>query len=96
MIAAGVFTSVGDSIGNGILLNIGCTIGYNVEIGYFCTINPGIRASGTVKIGKSVFVGVCPILNNNISIKSGVKIESGSVVLKSIDKKSTLFGNPDV
>lgn len=94
IVAANTFISVNTSIGNGVLLNVGCSIGHDVEIGDFCTINPGARVSGTVKIGNSVFVGVGAVLNNNISIADGVKIGAGSVVLKSVDKKATLFGNP--
>jgi sugar O-acyltransferase (sialic acid O-acetyltransferase NeuD family) len=94
IVAANTFISVNTSIGNGVLLNVGCSIGHDVEIGDFCTINPGARVSGTVKIGNSVFVGVGAVLNNNISIVDGVKIGAGSVVLKSVDKKATLFGNP--
>jgi sugar O-acyltransferase (sialic acid O-acetyltransferase NeuD family) len=94
IVAANTFISINTSIGDGVLLNVGCSIGHDVEIGDFCTINPGARVSGTVKIGNSVFVGVGAILNNNISIADGVKIGAGSVVLKSVDKKATLFGNP--
>lgn len=94
IVASNVFISVNVSIGKGVLINVGCSIGHDVQIGNFCTINPGARISGTVKMGTSVFVGVGAILNNNITIADGVKVGAGSVVLKSLDKKATVFGNP--
>jgi sugar O-acyltransferase (sialic acid O-acetyltransferase NeuD family) len=94
ILAANVFISVNTSLGTGVLLNVGCSIGHDAEVGDFCTINPGARVSGTVKIGNLVFVGVGALLNNNITVVNEVKIGAGSVVLKSVDRKSTLFGNP--
>jgi sugar O-acyltransferase (sialic acid O-acetyltransferase NeuD family) len=94
IIAANTFISVNTIIEKGVLINVGCSIGHDVEIGKFCTINPGVRVSGTVKMGDAVYVGVGAILNNNITITSGVKIGAGSVLLKSVEKKGTLFGNP--
>lgn len=94
IVGANVFVSVNTSIGDGVLLNVGCSIGHDVEIGNFCTINPGARVSGNVIIRNFVFIGVGAILNNKIVIVDEVRIGAGSVVLKSVDKKSTLFGNP--
>ncbi len=94
IISSNTFISVNTTIGNGVIINVGCSIGHDVEIGNFCTINPGSKVSGTVKLGDFVFVGVGAVLNNNITVTNRVKIGAGSVVLKSVAKKSTLFGNP--
>jgi sugar O-acyltransferase (sialic acid O-acetyltransferase NeuD family) len=94
IIMAGVFISVNTSIGNGVLINVYSCIGHDVIIGDFCTINPGCMISGSVRLGDCVFAGVGSILNNNISIVNNVKIGAGAVVIKSVEKKSTVFGNP--
>lgn len=94
IITAGCILTVDINIGSYNIFNLNSTVGHDTIIGNYNVFNPGANVSGSVKIGsRNLFGTNCTILQG-LNINDDIKIGAGSVVLKSVDKKATLFGNP--
>ena len=80
------------------------TIGDNCHITYGCIIlshdgsarqiDPADDGSGTVIIGKNVFIGVNSVVMRNVSIGDNSVIGAGSVVINDIPPNVVAAGNP--
>jgi sugar O-acyltransferase (sialic acid O-acetyltransferase NeuD family) len=81
-------------IGKCVIVNIGTQIGHDVMIDDFCSLMANVDLGGGVRLGKKVFIGSNATIIPQISISDNVKVGAGSIVIKSIKRAHTVFGNP--
>ncbi len=75
-------------------LNIGTQIGHDSTIGNFSSLMPGVDLGGHVIIGKKVFIGTKATIIPKIEIEDNSIVGAGSVVIRKVKSKTTVFGNP--
>lgn len=90
----GTIVTVDIKIGNFNIFNLGVTIGHETRIGDYVTINPGTNVSGNVVIGNMITIGTGVKMIPKVNIGNYVTIGAGTVVIKSIEEKCTVVGNP--
>ncbi len=81
-------------VGKGCIINTGATVDHDNEIEDYVHICPGVNLAGTVKIGRSSWIGIGSVVSNNVNICSGCKVGAGAVVVKDIFETGTYFGVP--
>lgn len=101
----GIEIHPGATIGKGLMIDhgMGIVIGETAVIGNDCVIYHQVTLGGTGKeklkrhptIGNNVLIGAGAKLLGPINIGDNVKIGAGSVVLKSVEKNSTVVGVPE-
>lgn len=89
-----VIISCDTQIGDGSFINLGSQIGHDVSIGKYVSIMPNVDLGGGCVIEDNVFIGTGTIILPGIKVAKNTRIGAGSVVLKSIKKEGTYFGNP--
>lgn len=93
-VMAGVVINSDTKIGKCCIVNTSSSIDHDNQIGDFVHIAPGVRLSGTVKVGPNSWLGVGSVYKNNITICENVVIGAGAVVIKDIDTSGTYVGVP--
>ena len=101
----GIEIHPGATIGKRLMIDhgMGIVIGETAVIGNDCVIYHQVTLGGTGKeklkrhptIGNNVLIGAGAKLLGPINIGYNVKIGAGSVVLKSVEKNSTVVGVPE-
>ena len=101
----GIEIHPGATIGKRLMIahGMGIVIGETAVIGNDCVIYHQVTLGGTGKeklkrhptIGNNVLIGAGAKLLGPINIGDNVKIGAGSVVLKSVEKNSTVVGVPE-
>ena len=101
----GIEIHPGATIGKRLMIDhgMGIVIGETAVIGNDCVIYHQVTLGGTGKeklkrhptIGNNVLIGAGAKLLGPINIGDNVKIGAGSVVLKSVEKNSTVGGVPE-
>ena len=101
----GIEIHPGATIGKRLMIDhgMGIVIGETAVIGDDCVIYHQVTLGGTGKeklkrhptIGNNVLIGAGAKLLGPINIGDNVKIGAGSVVLKSVEKNSTVVGVPE-
>lgn len=101
----GIEIHPGATIGKRLMIDhgMGIVIGETAVIGNNCVIYHQVTLGGTGKeklkrhptIGNNVLIGAGAKLLGPINIGDNVKIGAGSVVLKSVEKNSTVVGVPE-
>ncbi|MGE6490447.1 acetyltransferase [Exiguobacterium sp. NPDC077395] len=82
------------TIGEGCIVNTGSTIDHDCYIESFVHLSPGVKISGTVKIGYRTWLGTGTIVINNISITNDCKVGAGAVVVKDLLTSGVYIGVP--
>lgn len=94
VIMAGVVINCCTSIGKGCIINTGSTIDHDNVIEDYVHISPGVNLAGTVKVGKSSWIGVGSVVSNNVNITSDCKVGAGAVIVRDITEPGTYVGVP--
>jgi sugar O-acyltransferase (sialic acid O-acetyltransferase NeuD family) len=76
------------------MVNMLCTIGHETRIGRFAVVNPGVNLSGGVVIGDRVLVGVGAQILQYLNVGTDATVGAGAVVIKDVEPRTTVFGNP--
>ncbi len=92
VIMAGVVINSSSRIGKGCIINTSCSIDHDNIIESYVHISPGANLAGTVKVGKSTWLGIGSVVSNNVNICSGCKVGAGAVVVKDITEPGTYVG----
>ena len=69
-------------------------IAHNDIIGEGCMITACVEISGSVKIGKNVWLGPGTTVINGIDIGDNVYVGIGTNILKDVPDDSLIYGNP--
>ncbi|HZK72306.1 MAG TPA: acetyltransferase [Clostridia bacterium] len=94
VIMAGVVINCCSKIGKGCIINTGSNLDHDNVIEDYVHISPGANLAGTVKVGKSSWLGIGSVVCNNVNICSECKVGAGAVVVKDIDEAGTYVGVP--
>ena len=84
------------SVADMCIINTGVIIEHECIIGDFSHISVGSVLCGNVEIGRSVFIGANSTIRNGIKIGNQAIIGMGSCVIKNIDQKKQVVGNPAI
>jgi serine O-acetyltransferase len=100
----GIEIHPGATIGTGVFIDhgMGVVIGETAEVGDGCTLYQGVTLGGTSlahgkrhpTLGRDVTVGANGVLLGPITLGDGVKVGSGSVVVKDVPAHATVVGVP--
>ncbi len=94
VIMANAVVNTGSVIGCHCIINTAATVDHDCQIGDCVHLSPGVHLAGTVKIGRSSWLGIGSLASNNITICDGCTIGAGAVVIKDIDKPGIYVGVP--
>ena len=93
-VMAGVVINSSSRIGKGCIINTSSSLDHDNVIEDYVHISPGVRAAGSVRVGKGSWIGIGSVIGNNVNICSGCKVGAGAVVVKDITKSGTYVGVP--
>ena len=91
-----VTIETGSKIGNGNVFYGGTYICHDATIGNYNWLSAGCVLAGNVTVGDRNILGINSSIRDGIIIGSIATIGMGSVVVKDVGDKSTLFGNPAI
>ncbi len=94
IILAGCIISNNVKIGKCTIVLEKTIIGHDSELGDFCSLMPNVDIAGGCSLGDNVFIGTNATIIPQRSIADDVIIGAGSVVLRNVRSKCTIFGNP--
>jgi carbamoyl-phosphate synthase large subunit len=93
IIAPNCVLSTNITIGSFVMLNIGTQIGHDATISDFSSVMANIDISGTVSVGKYVYIGSKATITPGRKIGDRAKISAGSLIIQDIPASSFVFGN---
>ncbi len=94
VVMAGVVINCCTKISKSCIINTGATIDHDNVIEDYVHISPGVNLAGTVKVGKSSWLGIGSVVSNNVNIIGDCKLGAGTVVVKDIKEVGTYVGVP--
>jgi sugar O-acyltransferase (sialic acid O-acetyltransferase NeuD family) len=81
-------------IGDHCIINYNSMIGHDVVLEEYVSIMPQCGIPGGCSLKKRAYIGIGTTMIQNIVIGEDVVIGAGSVVLKDVNRDTTVFGNP--
>ena len=84
------------TLGAHIHLNVTATIGHDAQIGDFCTLSSHVDICGSATLGEGVFLGSHASVMPKAKVGEWARVGAGSVVLRTVRAKTTVFGVPAV
>ena len=94
IVCPGVIVSCDVKLGDFVFMNMNSTVGHDVTVGNFTTISGKVEITSSNNIGDYVMFGVGSKTIPGLNIGSGSTIGAGSIVIKNVKSRSTVFGNP--
>lgn len=94
VVMAGAVINCCSKIGNGCIINTSVTIDHDNFIDDYVHISPGSHLAGTVRVGRSSWLGIGSIVSNNVNIFSGCIVGAGAVVVRDITETGNYVGVP--
>ena len=70
------------------------SVSHDVVIGSYCFINAGVHVNGGCVVGDGAWLGVNCTVIQYVRIGAGVIVGAGAVILKNVESKSVMVGNP--
>ena len=93
-IAPGAVVNTGARIGRGVILNTCCSVDHDCIVEDFCHVSVGAHLAGTVHVGRATMIGAGATVINNLSVCAGCTVGAGAVVVRDIDRPTTVVGVP--
>ncbi len=94
IIYPGTHIDVDVKIGDFVLLNKLCSIGHDSILKNYSTISPGVNIGGFNYIEEGVDFGINACSIQNIKIGKWSTIGAGSVIIKNVEDRAVIVGNP--
>ena len=82
------------TIKDSVFINNCSNIGHDSIINDFCSIMANVSLGGYCELDNSVYIGTGAILIPKAKVNKNIKIGLGAVVIKSLKKEGSYFGNP--
>lgn len=86
----------GSNIENFCVITHSGIIAHNVQLGSYSLLGSRTSILNNAKIGKEVFFGANVTIGEKIKIGNKARILFGSVVIKNVKARTTVFGNPGI
>lgn len=93
-INAGVTVGAFAEIGNHCIIHTHATIDHEVRLDDFVQVGAGTVINAGVVIAEGTFVGSGVTIVSGVKVGKNANIGAGSVVIKDVKAKETVFGNP--
>lgn len=77
-----------------VFINACSTIGHDTVVGEYTSINGKVEVTGNVEVGAGCLFGVGAKIIPKRKIGDGAIIGAGSIVIKNVPARVTVFGNP--
>lgn len=94
MIDSGAILAINSKVDSFNLIHFNSTIGHDAKIQNFCVINPQVKISGNVTVEDEVLIGTGATILQGLTIGSNAIVGAGAVVVKNVDRLSTVVGVP--
>lgn len=94
VVMANAVINSGSQIGRHCIINSCAVVEHDSIIEDFVHISVGAKLGGTVRVGKSTWVGIGTSINNNVNICERCIIGAGAVIIRNIDESGTYVGVP--
>jgi acetyltransferase EpsM len=88
--------STDSKIGAHVLVNSSCGVGHDAIVGDYCSLLGNVAINGHVEVGEGVLFGAGSMIYPGKKVGDGARVGLGSVVLRNVPARSTVFGNPAV
>lgn len=93
-INARVNVGTGAEIGSHCIIHTGAIIDHNAKLGDFVQIGAGSVINSEVVIEEGAFIGSGVTIVAGVTIGKNARVGAGSVVIATVGKNETVFGNP--
>jgi acetyltransferase EpsM len=82
------------AIGEHVLVNCASGIGHDAVVGSYSTLLGAVSINGNVQVGEGVLFGAGSMVYPGKRVGDWARIGLGSVVLRNVPARATMFGNP--
>ncbi len=89
-----VVITTGITIGRHVQINVNTAVGHDCEIKDFVTISSSCNLTGGVTIGEGAFLATAASIAPGKKVGANGYVGIGSIVLRSVQPNTTVFGNP--
>ncbi len=96
IVTAGCILTCNIRIGAHAHLNLQSTVGHDCEIGDYFTTAPGVKISGSCRIGEAVYIGTNASVREKVAIAGGAVVGMGAAVVRNITEPGIYIGVPAV
>jgi len=94
IVCAGSYINTGSELGNHVIVNLNTTIGHDVRLKDYVTVAPSVSLAGFVTVEEGADLGInCTIIQGK-TVGGWSMVGAGSVVIRDIEPKSKIVGNP--
>lgn len=93
IICAGNILTVDISFGNFNMINLNCTIGHDAVIKNYVTMNPSVNLSGNTVLEDNVSIGTGVQIVQGLHIGENSVVAAGTVIKKDLPENSLASGN---
>ncbi|MEZ5776536.1 MAG: acetyltransferase [Hyphomicrobiaceae bacterium] len=94
VLMAGVVVNANAVIGDFCIVNTAASLDHDNWLADGVQICPGVRSAGTVRYGRSAFVGTGAVIVPGISIGAEAVVGAGAVVIRDVFERARVAGNP--
>jgi len=91
-----VTIGAGTSVGSHCIFHSGAIIDHNVTIGDYVQVGAGSVINADCVIEEGAFIGSGVTIVSGVTVGKNARIGAGSVVIATVGKNDTVFGNPAV
>ncbi len=89
-----VVVTAGTNIGSHVLISQNVTMAHDQVVEDFVTIASGATIAGFVRLRTGSYIGAGAVINDGITVNEEALAGIGSVVLRNVPARRTVFGNP--
>ena len=81
-------------LGDFVMVNLSTTLGHDSKVGNWSTLSAHCDVTGFVEVGEMVFMGSGARIIPRKTVGASSIIGAGSVVIRDVPSKTSVFGNP--